>query len=108
MATITLGTAATNTLIAVTFSQQTSSGGLLPADLATINQHILDDQNVSHPAAHLIGSGGLFREGLLYLPNRGGFGIKVLPGDIVAYDPATGWPILLSARAAAGASWVHS
>jgi hypothetical protein len=27
---------------------------------------------------------------------------------VVAFDPATGFPILLSAAAAAGASWVHS
>lgn len=104
MATITAGTAANNTLVAVIFSQ--SPAVLSDADLATINQHILDDINITHPPAHNIGTGGFVREGLLYVPNRGK--LQVNPGDLVAYDPATGWPILLSAAAAAGASWVHS
>lgn len=104
MATLTLGTAATTTLVAVAFSQDTTT--LLPADLATININILDDQNVAHPPAVYSGLGGFVREGFLYVPNRGK--LTILPGDFVAYDPATGFPILLSARAAAGASWVHS
>lgn len=107
MATKTLGTAGTTTLVAVAFTQQTAgTGSLLPADLATINNHILDDQNVAHPRASISGCGGFFREGRLFVPNRGS--LIVYPGDYVAYDPATGWPILLSSRAAAGASWVHS
>jgi hypothetical protein len=104
MATKTLGSSTTSVLVAVAFSPDPAV--LATADLATINQHILDDQNVAHPVAHLIGSGGFVREGHLYVPNRGF--LTVLPGDYVAYDPATGWPILLSSRAAAGASWVHS
>ena len=104
MATSTLGTAANNTLVAVPFSLD--PGVLAAADLATINQHILDDQAAAHPVAHYSGIGGFVREGLLFVPNRGF--LKCLPGDYIAYDPATGWPILVSARAAAGASWVHS
>jgi hypothetical protein len=50
--------------------------------------------------------GAWARTGILYVPNRGI--LKALPGDVVAFDPATGFPILLSAAAAAGASWVHS
>lgn len=100
MATKTLGTAATNTLVAVTFSRGTSA--LSNADLATVQQHILDDLNVAHP----VWPGAFARNGLLYVPNRGV--LQVLPGDYVAYDAATGWPILVSARAAAGAGWVHS
>lgn len=104
MATLTLGTAANNTLTAVAFSLDPAV--LLNADLATINQGILDDQAASHPVAHYSGIGGFVREGKLFVPNRGS--LVVLPGDFVAIDPATGWPILVSAAAAAGASWVHS
>jgi hypothetical protein len=104
IATATLGTAANNTLVAVAFSQTPSV--LSAADLATINQHILDDQATAHPVAHYSGIGGFVREGLLYVPNRGV--LKCLPGDYIAYDPATGFPILVGALAAAGASWVHS
>jgi hypothetical protein len=88
MATHTLSTGV-NTLTSVRYSQ--SPGVLLPADLATISQHILDDQNVAHPAI----SGAFCYEGFLYVPNRGGR-LKVLPGDVVAYD-SRGWPILVSA-----------
>ena len=97
MATKTLGSAATNTLVAVPFGTNATQ-----ADIATIAAHILDDQNVKHP----IWPDAWSNTGLLYIPNRGFLLAK--PGDYVAYDPATGWPILLSARAAAGASWVHS
>ena len=97
MATKTLGTAATTTLVAMPFGSDPAI-----ADIAAIAAHILGDQNVSHP----IWPGAWANTGLLYVPNRGI--LQELPGDYVAYDPATGWPILLSARAAAGASWVHS
>lgn len=76
------------------------------ADVDTINVHILDDVNARHPMAQISGCGGFVREGQLYVPNRGQLTLR--PGDVVAYDPATGFPILLSSRAAAGASWVHS
>lgn len=104
MATATIGTALTTTLITVPFAAVGTT--LSPADLATINKNILDDQNVAHPEAWLNGTGGFAQQGLLYVPNRGV--LKVLPGDYVAYDPATGFPYLISAAAAAGASWVHS
>ena len=104
MATITLGTAATTTLVAVVFSQATTV--LLPADLTTINENIRDDQAAGRPPAYISGIGGFVREGLLIVPNRGA--LKCLPGDVIGYDPATGFPILLSSAAAAGASWVHS
>lgn len=97
MATKTLGTAATSTLVAMVFGSDT-----VVADIATIQQHILDDQVNGNP----IWPGAWQGTGLLYVPNRGI--LRAIPGDYVAYDPATGWPILLSKRAAAGASWVHS
>lgn len=97
MATKTLGTAATSTLVAMVFGSDPTI-----ADIATIQEHILDDQINTHP----IFNGAWANTGLLYVPNRGV--LQALPGDYVAYDPATGWPILLSKRAAAGVSWVHS
>lgn len=104
MATLTLGTATDSTLTAVEFNQDPTV--LLPADLATINVGILDPVGNQHYPAAYSGLGGFVREGVLVIPGRGT--LKVLPGDFVAIDPATGWPILLSPEAAAGASWVHS
>ena len=104
MATHTLATS--GNLVAVTFSGAVTV--LLPADLATINQDILDDVNVTHPPAHYSGCGGFVREGLLYVPNRGT--LKVLPGDVVAVDTASGvgWPILVSAGAIANGTWTYT
>jgi hypothetical protein len=99
-----MGTANTTTLTAVQFQQDTTL--LTPADLATMVQAILDDQATAHPVAQVSGIGGFVREGLLIVPNRGA--LKLYNGDYVAVDPATGFPILISARAAAGASWVHT
>lgn len=96
MATSTLGTAATATLTALPFA-----GALAPADIATIANAIKDDQTNGNP----IWPGAFAQMGLLYVPNRGI--LKVLPGDFVGFDPQTGWPILVSARAAANAGWVH-
>ena len=99
--TITAGSAATNTLIGAIW---TSS--IAQADVKAIMSHILDDVNARHPMAQIGGGGGFVREGQLYVPNRGVLTLR--PGDGVFYDPATGFPILVSSRALAGASWVHS
>lgn len=97
MATITLGTAATTTLIGVSFLK-----GMPAADVAAIANNIKNPDINGSP----IFPGAFSNNGLLYVPNRGV--LKILRGDYVAYDPATGWPILVSSQAAAGASWVHS
>lgn len=96
MALKTFGSAATTTLAALPWNSQASQ-----ADVALIAANILDDKNVAHP----IYPGAFQHNGLLFIPNRGS--LKLLPGDYVAYD-STGWPILVSANAIAGASWVHS
>ena len=101
MSTVTLGSAATTTLIGVVWTSSVAQ-----ADVRAINGNILDDVNARHPVAQIDGGGGFVREGLLYVPNRGVLTLR--SGDVVAYDPETGFPILLSARAYAGASWVHS
>jgi hypothetical protein len=41
--------------------------------------------------------------GLLFIPNRGTLQLK--PGDVVAWDSTTGWPIVLSGDAAANGPW---
>src|SRR6516164_850263 len=109
MTTVTIGTAATTTLTGVLFQPALSSlapaiseslippGFIAPADFATIDIGILDDLNPAHP---LYGPmTGLTRDGRLYVPNRGF--LQVRAGDYVAFDPQTGWPILISGRAAA-------
>jgi hypothetical protein len=103
MATDTLGTNATTSLTAVPYSP--SSQVLLPADMKTMNNAILDDLNTSHPQASLIGTGGMAYNGMLFVPNRGV--LKVLPGDWIGVD-ANGWPILVSAYSIATGGWTHS
>jgi hypothetical protein len=102
MATTTGGTTANNSLTSLVFA----SAGLLPADVATIAQAILDDQyglNAGVPAR--VVPGAFSQQGLLFIPNRGL--VKVLPGDVVMVDPASGWPVLVSAKAisVAGSVW---
>ena len=98
MATGTLGTTATTSLTALAFG-----GALAAADIATIANAILNDQVNGNP----IWPGAFAQTGLLYVPNRGI--LKCLAGDYVGVDAATGWPILVSARAAASnPQWVHS
>ena len=96
MATRTLGTAATTTLTALQYVN-----GMVPADLATMNAGILNDKVGMPPFPNCFQTNGT-----LLIPNRGI--LTLIPGDFVAFDPATGFPILLSAAAAAGASYVHT
>lgn len=98
MATVTLGSNATNTLTALV-----ASGNLAAADVNAIQNVIKDDQISGNP----IYPGAFSHSGLLYVPNRGV--LKVLPGDYVAVD-AFGWPILVAGGAIsyASTSWTHS
>ncbi len=113
MTTKTLGTNAQTTLTALSFLP----GTMLPADRATIEQAILDDgqfpagggtlQNEFWRAVNSAGPypGAFGANGLLFIPNRGV--LRVQEGDFVGVD-GTGWPILVSAVAAASGSWVHT
>jgi hypothetical protein len=92
-----LGTAATTTLTALPWNAMVSY-----ADVATINNGIKDDDIVTRPRAR----SAFTRGGQLWIPNRGYLILQ--PGDYIAFDTQTGWPILLSNLAAAGASWVHT
>ena len=98
MATNTLGSNANNSLTALTF-QPGYGSGMATADVATIAQLIKGDQG----NAHAVWREAFSYNGILYLPNRGQ--IKILPGDVVAVDTATGWPILVSKRAIAAGPW---
>jgi hypothetical protein len=45
--------------------------------------------------------------GLLYLPGKRGV-VQCNPGDYIAVDPTTGWPIVISKFASSGGGYVHS
>lgn len=96
MATITVGTATTTSLLGVTFSRGLD---MTDTDVASISEAIKNDLNNTLP----FWPGAFARTGLLYIPNRGI--LQVLPGDVVAVDQSTGWPVLVSKRAIAGAVW---
>lgn len=98
MALRTLGTAANNTLSGFVVG----TNDLIPADVATLMASIKNDQVNGLP----LWNGAYSQTGLLVLPANRGV-IRALPGDFIGVDPATGFPILISAAAAAGASWVH-
>lgn len=98
MALKTLGTAATNTLSGFVVG----TNDLTPADVATLLLSIKNDQVNTSP----IWPQAYAQQGLLFVPNRGY--LRCLAGDFIGVDPATGFPVLLSAAAAAGASWVHN
>lgn len=93
MATQTLGTDATNSLTALVFNQAKTT-----ADFGTMIKGIKNDKN----ADLSIFPGAFSRQGLLYIPNRGV--LQCLPGDVVAFDSTTGWPILVSALAISAGS----
>lgn len=97
MATLTLGTNATTSLTAVKFLASLSA-----ADLADVSNGVKNDQINENP----IYPGAFTTSGKLYIPNRGV--LTVLPGDYVAIDSTTGWPILLSALAIASGPYTHS
>ncbi len=102
MAVVTVGTAATTTLIGVVWSQDPAV--LLPADLVTIQQRIKNDLNIAHPVAQISGIGGIEQSaGKLWVPNRGS--LVIYPGDVIATD-ARGGVVLVTAYAAAGSNWV--
>ena len=46
------------------------------------------------------------KQGRLIVPNRGELVLK--PGDVVAWDTTTGWPIVLSGDAFANGPYTHS
>lgn len=102
MATKTLGTTANNSLTALQFQP-----GLAPADLAAINATIYRDNNPAYNSIPVSEANRLDADGQLSLP--GGRGIIILrPGDWIAVDPTTGWPIVVSTNCATNGAIVHT
>lgn len=116
-----IGTAATNTLAACLMPGSFSppSGGAAIANtqtdadiafmVAAIRDDLYADRNLDaggNAGVYQPPMQGWSRNGQLYIPNRGW--LKCLPGDVIAVDPNTGWPILISAKAAASASFVNT
>lgn len=103
MATITVGTTSTTSLSKGLVFEPGYGSGMSAADIASIALAIKNDQINGQP----IFPQAFSANGILYVPNRGQ--LKMLPGDAVAVDPHTGWPILISKLAfAAGGNWTHS
>lgn len=100
MAIQTLGTTANNSLgLALVWT----GAAVAAADVADINQAILDDLNPRHPVAQTSGCGGFVKEGVLYVPNRGS--LTLYPGDVVALDATSGQVILLTAYGLSAGPW---
>ena len=101
MATKTAGTNATTTLTALQFQPGLGSG-MSAADIATMNQLILNDAN-----RLLAPVGGSFdSSGILTLPNNRGT-VKMYPGDWLCID-SRGWPIIVSKDAMTSGPWTHT
>lgn len=92
-----VGTTTTSALTGDTYIR-----GDTPANVAFITNKIRNDAVNGFP----IYPGAFSNTGLLIIPNRGILQAK--PGDVVAVDSVTGWPILISsaAIAAGGSLWV--
>lgn len=97
MALATLGTAATTTLQALLVSDNMAA-----ADVAALAALIKDDSVNSN---HMIIPGAFSQTRQLFIPRRGV--IKCISGDYIGVD-GNGFPILISANSAGGASWVHT
>ena len=104
----TMGTTAQTSLSAVRYSQSPLDSsaylGTPPsADMGALAALIKDDLNPSSFSPNKF----FDFNGLLMIPRRGL--VRVFVGDFVAVDTQTGWPILVSAAAAAAnPSWVHT
>lgn len=97
MALLTLGTAATTTLSAIQFVSPMNQ-----TDFAALAAKI----KAQNPFARVTPQ-DFDQEGFLYL--SGGRGkIRLQPGDFVAVDPASGWPIVVTPQAITGGGFVHS
>ena len=111
MALRTLGTTANNSLTAMQAGVDDINN---PVNLALLLNGILNDIPMvnmalqsGQPRNRQVGQPYVQGSwGTLYVPNRGRLWVK--PGDYVAFDATTGWPILISADCAANGAIVHS
>ena len=103
MATATLGTAGTATLTSLLISN-----AMADADVATIIGLLKGDsgQSTSPIGSGYLMPGSFSHNGILFVPGRGM--LVSQPGDRVCVGPLSGWPILISAAAAATGDYVHN
>ncbi len=116
MALRTLGSNANNSLSAFLVG----TDDLTAADLALLNIGIKADPP-GYGAWPAVGTTGLVtgqgtnrpqvnqayvKQGRLIIPNRGQLQLK--PGDFIAFDSTTGWPIVISGDAAANGPYTHT
>ena len=102
MALVTLGTTAQTSFNAIQFQF-----GMVPADLASLNAMIFRDNNPASTSNPEVEPTSIDTAGFLTLP--GGRGkIQLKPGDYIAVDPTTGWPIVVSKNCAANGAIVHT
>lgn len=102
MATKTVGTSLTTSLVAI----QWQPGGLNPTDLATINELI---HGVTAVTSYK--TSARVENGILYIPLRSFSSeyITLTPGDWIAVDASTGWPVVIpKAVMDASTAWTHS
>ncbi len=113
MAVKTIGTNGTTTLNAIQVPSAYAALAISAADIATMRNNIFDDiigvdgNRNTPPGAQAIAQriwpGAIddaLASGVLWIPNRGF--LRLFPGDWIAVDPLTGWPILLSANTVPG------
>ena len=110
MALLTAGTTATTSLRALTWQP----GGMTIADVATLNAALKEDTAVANSKENVPDSTTQYfprfdqAKGLVTLPSNRGV-IRMYPGDFILYDPATGFPFVVSGTAMANnPQWVHS
>lgn len=116
MALRTVGSNANNSLSAFVVG----FNDLIPADVATLNLGIHADPpgyGAHHPvlATGLENVVGVVRPalnqcyqqtGIIIIPRRGT--LRLMAGDVVAFDPTVGWPIVLSGDAFANGPYTHT
>jgi len=101
MSVLTAGTSTTTVLKSLQFQSTMGTGQSKAADLATLVQLIKGSPSSKSISTHFD------QTGILYLPGHRGI-ITCQPGDYIAVDPVSGWPIVISAAAMTGGSFVHS
>lgn len=103
MALLTGGTAATTTLRALLIAGNLALPGANIQNVAAINA-LIKAQNTT---ANVERGTPFSPDGLLKLPGGRGI-IQCAVGDYIMVDPASGWPIVVTAPAITGGGFVHS
>ena len=103
MALLTAGTANTTKLSALLVSNAMGAGSAGAANVAAFNA-LVRDQSTANLLAKVT---SYSLNGRLILPQGRGV-ITCLPGDYIAIDPVSGWPIVISPAAVTSGAFVHS